>query len=125
MSVLVEGLVTQNGNRKLQRAKVTNETCKQRSRRISLCPAIPTLPNSLPIPQSAHGGRSKDISVVSGRENVLEGRPSAAEGQDGGGELAPPATAGQSPKAKRGAWLSQSVDLSNMSRWRKCIVCDV
>jgi hypothetical protein len=60
----------------------------------------------------------KENAMISG-ENVDAVRPSASEAQDGAGcELASAATAGQSPKVKRGAWLSQSADLSNMSRWR-------
>jgi hypothetical protein len=56
----------------------------------------------------------KDSEGGSGceNENVFDAQPVAAEEQkSGGGGLA-----AESAKGKRGGWLSQSVDLSNMSR---------
>ena len=93
----------------------------------NLTPPLPPL-------QSTHGGRVKETEGGVGAENMFEVHPVAGEEQKmGGGGAAPAARGGESPKGKRGGWLSQSVDLSSMSRCplsrllhlpRVVIVCD-
>lgn len=63
-----------------------------------------------------HSARGKEADAGVGAENEFEEQCAAVEEQKSRGAPAAAARGGESPKGKRGGWLSQSVDLSNMSR---------